>query len=84
MQTQVSTITWLCGLNGPRRWKAIKDSVISSHGAVVHFSDKSDNYYWAYKYVCKSDKDVLLSAGHENLNDIGSPKNQQVCKGLPW
>ena len=54
--------------------------MISSHGAVLHFSDKSDNYYWAYKYVCKSDKDVLLSAGHENLIDIGSPKTNKCVR----
>ena len=38
------------------------------------------NYYWAYKYVCKSDKDVLLSAGHENLIVIGSPKTNKCVR----
>lgn len=67
-------------LSGPRRWKPIKKAVMDSQGAVLHFSEKHDNYYTAYRYVCKSDKDVFLSQGHPNLDDIGSPKTKRCVK----
>ena len=42
------------------------------------FSDKHDTYYYAYKYVCKSDEDVLLSQNHPNLDAVGSPTKSCV------
>lgn len=64
-------------LSGPRRWKKIKESVMANYGAVLHFSDKHDNYDWAYRYVCKVDKHVVLSPGHPNLANIGPPKTNR-------
>ena len=43
------------------RLSAVKEKICSDHGIMLNFSDKHDTYYYAYKYVCKSDKDVLLS-----------------------
>ena len=60
-------------LSEPKRWKAIKDKICREHGIVLHFSEKRDNYYTAYKYVCKSDEDVFLCENHPNLEEIGSP-----------
>ena len=67
-------------LSGTRRWKSVKDRVFESHGAVLHFSESHDNYYTAYKYVCKSDKNVFTSEGHPNLNEIGSPRTKHCIK----
>ena len=69
-------------LSGPRRWKPIKTAIMKSHGAVLHFSEKHDNYYSAFKYVCKDDEDVCLSPGHPNLKEIGSPKTKKCIKAF--
>ena len=63
-------------LSGPRRWKTIKASVYASHGVVVHFSDKHDNYDWAYKYVCKVDKFPEQSRNHRDMNDADDVLNR--------
>ena len=47
---------------------------------MLNFSDKHDTYYYAYKYVCKSDKDVLLSQNHPNLDAGGSPSTKSCVK----
>lgn len=67
-------------LNKPRRWKAIKDNIQKTHGAVLNFSESHHNYYSAYKYICKSDKDIFKSLNHPNLDSIGSPKTSKCIK----
>ena len=67
-------------LSGPKRWKAVKEKNCSEHGIVLNFSDKHDTYYYAYKYVCKADKDVLLSQNHPNLAEIGSPATKNCIR----
>lgn len=44
----------------------------SDHGILVHFSTKSLSYVAAYRFVCKSDEDVLHSAAHPDLQPIGT------------
>ena len=44
----------------------------SDHGILVHFSTKSLGYVAAYRFVCKSDEDVLHSAAHPDLQPIGT------------
>lgn len=63
-------------LSGPKRWKSIKNRVFESHGIVINFSESHDNYYTAYKYICKSDDNVYKSENHPNLDEIGSPKTK--------
>ena len=69
-------------LSGPRRWKAIKIAIMNTHGAVLNFSQNHDNYYSAFKYVCKDDNDVFLSPGHPNLKEIGSPKTKKCIQAF--
>ena len=38
----------------------------------MYFSDKSLGYITAYKYIFKSDKDVLHSESHPDIWDIAS------------
>ena len=54
------------------RWKSLKDKLKSDHRVSVHFSAKSLDYAAAYRYVCKSDKYVLHSARHPDLQTIGT------------
>ena len=50
-------------LSGVKRWKKVKDELVKNHGIVVNFSDKHDNYYSAYKYICKSDHTIQTYIG---------------------
>ena len=67
-------------LSGPKRWLSVKNQIEDNAGIVVHFSDRHDNYYSAYKYVCKSDQSVLHSKHHPNLKEIGSPQTKNSTK----
>ena len=60
-------------LTGPKRWKSVKESISSKEGIVVNFSDNHDNYYSAYRYICKDDDSVHHSKHHPNLDDVASP-----------
>ena len=46
----------------------------------VNFSDPHENYYTAYKYICKSDKYVLHSDEHPDLREIGSHKTKHCMR----
>ena len=48
--------------------------------ATVNFSESTENYYGAYRYVCKTDEDVTHSSNHPDLKDIGSPKTKKSMK----
>ena len=61
-------------LSGPKRWKCVKDNIKKTYRIVVNFSDKHDNYYSAYKYVCKSDVNVFHSKHHPELKNVGAPR----------
>ena len=52
---------------------------MDSHGAVLHFSNKHDNYNWAY-HICQVDKQVVLSPGHPDLIAIGCPRTSKCVK----
>ena len=60
-------------LCGPSCWLSVKNSVKKSHGTVLHFSDKHDNYPSAYHYICRTNKNIAHSIGQLNLTQIGSP-----------
>ena len=67
-----------------RRWKSVKDKLksdhrVSDHRVSVHFSAKSLGYVAAYRYVCKSDKKVLYSAGHPDLQTVGTSQITKKC-----
>ena len=69
-------------LDKPRRWKAIKDAISNKHNIVLHFSDQHIGYNVAYKYICKSDKNVLHSENHPNLKAIGSPRTKKGMRAF--
>ena len=64
-------------LTGPKRWKSVKESISSKEGIVVNFSDNHDNYYSAYRYICKDDDSVHHSKHHPNLDDVASPRTKK-------
>lgn len=67
-------------LSGPKRWKSVKESIHNMHGVVLNFSDRHDNYYTAYKYVCKDDSNTFHCADHPNLDSVGSPKTKKCIR----
>ena len=50
------------------------------HNFNVYFSDKSLGYTTAYKYIFKSEKDVLHSESHPDIWDIASHTTKASIK----
>ena len=69
-------------LSAPRRWNSVYRYIYDKHGISLHFSSQHCGYNAGYKYVCKDKplSEVLHSAGHTNLSDIGSPKTKKAMK----
>ena len=67
-------------LTGPKCWKSVKESITSSEGIVVNFSDQHDDYHSAYRYICKEDTSVHHSKQHPNLENISSPRTKKSAK----
>ena len=68
--------------NMNKRCLYAKKSLVERHGISVHFSDNHDNYYSAYRYATKSDKEAFHSDDHPNLVDARSPKTKAGTKSL--
>ena len=54
--------------------------MLAAHKVSAHFSENHANYIAAYRYVCKSDRNVLLSPGHPDLDLIVSPRTSRASK----
>ena len=67
-------------LKSPKRLKTIMEKIFKENGIVLRFSAQHTGYNVAYKYVCKSDSDVVHSQGHPNLHRIGSPSTKKGMK----
>ena len=63
-------------LSEDKRWKPTKKYLLKSHRISVHFSNKHENYYSAYNYAAKIDKEAVHSVNHPNLADASSPKTK--------
>ena len=63
-------------LTGVKKWLSVKNNVMKRHNIVLHFSDSHNQYIYAYRYVCKSDVEVVHSPGHPDLSTIGSPRTK--------
>ena len=64
-------------LTGVKKWLRVKNSIKEKHNIVVNFSDEHNHYISAYRYVCKSDADVVHSNGHPDLSEVGSPRTKK-------
>jgi hypothetical protein len=67
-------------LSNAKRWKRVKDAIFNEKKIVLHFSFQHLGYNVAYKYICKSDKNVLHSSNHPNLSMIGPPRTINAVK----
>ena len=64
-------------LNRNKRWLSSKRFLLERCGISVHFSDIHRNYFSAWKYVTKQDKEFVESPGHPDLSD-GLPKTTKA------
>jgi len=70
-------------LTGCKKWLSIKTRIVEKHGIQVNFSDNHNFYLSAYRYVCKSDKDVAHSENHPTgLLRTHSPKTKNSIAGF--
>ena len=68
-------------LMGVKKWSRFKDAIAKKYGIVVNFSDH-DQYIYAYRYVCKADRDVAHSNNHPDLSQVGSPRTKASTAAL--
>ena len=64
-------------LDKNQRWLPSKRFLYERCGISVHFSAIHRNYFSAWKYVTKQDKEFVQSPGHPDLSD-GPPKTTRV------
>ena len=62
-------------LTGVKKWLHVKNAITKKYRIVVNFSDH-DQYIYAYRYVCKADRDVVHSDNHPDLSHVGSPRTK--------
>ena len=69
-------------LSGAKRWKSVKNSFAEKKGVQLHFSDHHNDYLSAYRYVIKTDQNVLKSSNHPNLEQVASPRTKNCIQAL--
>ena len=67
-------------LNTVRRWLPAKLYLEEHYGISAHFSDIHYNYYSAWRYVTKSDKDYVQSDGHPDLCNASEPSTSSASR----
>ena len=63
-----------------QRWGCSKQHLLGAHEISVHFSEKHAIYIALYRYVCKWDRNVLLSPDHPDLDLTVSPRTRRASK----
>ena len=66
-------------LNKNKRWGGVKRKHLEN-GVNVNFMEGHSNYITAFRYVNKSDTEVLLSDSHPDLDLAISPKTSKASK----
>lgn len=67
--------------NKNQRWLSSKRYLTSNNGISVNYSAVHDNYYSAWAYTTKDDKDAIESEGHPDLwNSKKEPKTTEATK----
>lgn len=66
-------------LSGSKKWFLVKRRIAEIYGVQVHFSESAKFYLAAYRYVCKTDKNVAHSLDHpKDLLLNQSPKTKKA------
>lgn len=64
------------------RWNAAKRYLREHYGITVNFSSNHHNYYSAWAYVTKHDKEYIESTGHPDLANTGEPITAKASKSV--
>ena len=67
-------------LNKIKRWQPIWQYLRNKWNVYVHFSNRHSNYYSAWLYTTKEDKDFIQSAGHPDLANSGPPRTMAASQ----
>lgn len=70
-------------LNIPKRWFTPRENLFRWFGIHVDITEldkEGDFYAYAYRYICKSDKEVYHSPKHPNLEQVHSPRTKKSLK----
>ena len=65
-------------LDKDQRWLPSKRYLLERCGISVHFSDTHENYFRAWKYVTKEDRDYIQSNGHPDLTSATAPRTTKA------
>ncbi|CAH3046804.1 unnamed protein product [Porites evermanni] len=65
-------------LDKNQRWLPSKRYLLERCGISVHFSATHENYFSAWKYVTKEDRDYIQSDGHPDLTSATAPRTTKA------
>ena len=63
-----------------QRWLTSKRFLMENYGVSVHYSSAHHDYYSAWRYVTKSDKDFVQSENHPCLREAPKPKTTNASR----
>ena len=69
-------------LDRVQRWMCAEVFLLENYGISVHFSSKHINYYTAWKYVTKEDKQYQESENHPDLTNGKEPRTTRAHEAL--
>ena len=67
-------------LDRNQRWMMSKRHLQRTCGITVHYSSRHHNYYSAWLYVTKSDREFKESSGHPDLRNRGEPRTEEASR----
>ena len=65
-------------LNKSHQWLPAKNYLKEHYNISVHFSSVHANYFTAWKYVTKEDRDVVMSENHPDLWNSAGPSTMKA------
>lgn len=65
-------------LDRNRRWLTVRNYADKKHGVKLNFSSTHANYFSAWKYTTKDDKEYFESEGHPDLKN--APQTQEASR----
>ena len=67
-------------LDRNQRWMMSKRHLQPTYGITMHYSGCHHNYYSAWLYVTKSDREFRESSGHPDLRNRGEPRTEEASR----
>lgn len=65
-------------LSERRRWVQVRNALQQRHGINVNFSNRHDNYYSAWRYTTKEDRNYIQSQNHPDLSNTRPPQTARA------